>query len=230
MQRFGGHASRQVFELFQTCIAKFNGKNNYMLAGAEDTAPAVTTSVPLEKESVVSAETEAFMAFLFTNWRKIAKDEETDNIRKIVTATEKLFNSLVTPKPKKPANAYLLFCKQVCKDVTNNLRDASLQQQRYDLIKHAISSGDFECDTPPKKSRKAPKRISESEDLEPRRSSRLQQRSEAMVTEGDKEQVEEQLKEKVEEQVTEVGDLGVPLAKAGNHLNFRHWTQIKTRP
>ena len=100
-----------------------------MLAGAENTSPAVITglpptSAPLEKGNVVSAGTEAFMAFMFTNWRKIAKDNRTDNIKKIVTATEKLFNSLVTPKPKKPANAYLRFCKQVFKDVTNNLRDA----------------------------------------------------------------------------------------------------------
>ena len=58
------------------------------VADAGGTAAVVTH----EKERVASAETEAFMAFLFTNWRKVADENSTDNCRKIFNATEKLFN------------------------------------------------------------------------------------------------------------------------------------------
>lgn len=90
------------------------------VANAGGTAAVVTH----EKERVASAETEAFMAFLFTNWRKVADENSTDNCRKIFNATEKLFKSLTTQKPKKPCNAYVLFSQQVCKDIAIDLKDA----------------------------------------------------------------------------------------------------------
>lgn len=96
------------------------------------------------------------------------------------------------------------------------IRLASLQQQRHALLTHAISCGEFDGEATPKKSKRAPKRISESEDgARPRRSIRLRQSSEE-VSESKKDPVMETEAHVDGMEMGMVGEQGTS-AKAGNH-------------
>ena len=68
-------------------------------------------------------ECEAFFAFLFHNWRRVSDDHNTSSRKKIFKEAENMFDSLCKEKPKKPLNAFLLFSKNISKEVAANLRE-----------------------------------------------------------------------------------------------------------
>ena len=99
------------------------------MAGAASKKPA----------KVKNPETEAFMAFFFHNWRYVANDHNTGSRMKIFKEVEKLYDSLSREKPKKPLNAFLLFSKQISKDVATNLREGGGTGNVFGVVSGEVS-------------------------------------------------------------------------------------------